>query len=315
VDLDLAQVRAFVVTAEHQHFSRAAESLYLTQQALSKRIRRLEDSLATQLFLRTNRTVELTEDGRRFLPHARTLIEAADAALAAMSDSQPLRMDLIDYRLAPMFILRRLAEQDPSLEVERSALRGLDNAIDPLQRGELDVAFGWVDGLGQPLPDTLEHRLVRLEPLLALLPPEHPLASRSVIELTDLGPEGLWLPSRNSPGEWREYIDRVTSALDVPVDLSGISYDLRHTLEQARYGKPRVTLVGMDMDLPRDLNVKVLPFSPSPLFPWSIVWRKSKQRPALRRLLTLVDKTSRAERWCEYDPGTCWLPTSPAHPS
>ena len=63
MDLDLAQVRAFVVTAEHRHFSRAAETLFLTQQALSKRIRKLEDALSVQLFLRTNRAVELTEDG------------------------------------------------------------------------------------------------------------------------------------------------------------------------------------------------------------------------------------------------------------
>jgi DNA-binding transcriptional LysR family regulator len=137
----------------------------------------------------------LTEDGQRFLPHARSLVDAADAAVAAMSDSQPLRMDLIDYRLAPMFILRRLAEQDPSLEIDRSVLGGLDKALDPLQRGELDVAFGWVGGLGRPLPDTLEHRVVRLEPLVAVLPPEHPLASQSAIELASLGPEGIWLPS------------------------------------------------------------------------------------------------------------------------
>ncbi|MET0135455.1 MAG: LysR family transcriptional regulator, partial [Kibdelosporangium sp.] len=80
------------------------------------------------------------------------------------------------------------------------------------------------------------------------------------------------------------------------------------TLEQARYGKPRVTLVGTDMELPRDLNLRVLPFSPSPLFPWPIGWRKGKQRPALRALLTLAGKTSRAEGWCSYEPGAHWLP-------
>jgi DNA-binding transcriptional LysR family regulator len=308
VDLDLAQVRAFVVTAEHRHFSRAAETLFLTQQALSKRIRRLEDSLSTQLLVRTNRSVELTEDGQRFLPHAQALIAAADTAVAAMSDSQPVRMDLIDHRLAPTHMLRRFAEHDPSLDVTRSALQGLENALDPLLRGELDVAFGWVDGLGKPLPDGLEHRLVRLEPLVALLPPEHPLAGRDVVRLADLGAAGIWLPAWESPLEWRTYIERLNLSLDVVIDQGGVAYGLRHTLEQARYGKPRVTLAGTDMDLPRDLNLRVLPFSPSPLFPWSIVWRKGKQRPALRRLLALVDKTSRAEHWCSYDPGSCWLP-------
>ncbi|MET0233166.1 MAG: LysR family transcriptional regulator [Kibdelosporangium sp.] len=308
MDLDLAQVRAFVVTADERHFSRAAAALFLTQQALSKRIRRLEESLATRLFVRSNRSVELTGDGDRFLPHARELLRVADAAVAAMGEQPLVRLDLIDYRLAPMYILRKLAERDPGLQVERSALQGLGNTVEPLLRGELDVAFGWVDGIGRPLPAELDHRVIRLEPLLALLPPEHALAGQDVIRIEDLRDEGLWVPSKKSPIEWRAYIRLLGERLGLNVDDSGVSYDLRHTLEQARYGKPRVTLVGADMELPRDLNLRVLPFAPLPLFPWSIVWRKDRQRPALRQLLALAGRTSRAEGWCSYDPATSWLP-------
>ncbi|RSM79398.1 LysR family transcriptional regulator [Kibdelosporangium aridum] len=307
MDLDLAQVRAFVVTADQHHFSRAAEALFLTQQALSKRIKRLEESLNTQLFSRTNRAVELTDDGRKFLPHARELIRVADAAVASLRD-QPLKLDLIDFRLAPGFILRKLAERDPNLVVERSTRQGLVYAIEPLLNGELDVAFGFVDGIGRPLPDELDHRLVRLEPILALLPPEHELAGQDAIRIEDLAAEGLWLPSRKGPTEWRAYIEQLGQNLGLRIDDSGISYDLRHTLEQARYGKPRVTLVGADMDLPRDLNLVVLPFKPLPLFPWSIVWHKQNKRPALRELLALAGKTSRAEGWCDHDPETSWVP-------
>jgi hypothetical protein len=96
--------------------------------------------------------------------------------------------------------------------------------------------------------------------------------------------------------------------LDVTIDRTGISYDLRHTLEQARYGQQRITLVGADMELPRDLNLRILPFEPAPLFPWSIVWRKGRKRTALRRLLALAGRTSRAEGWCAYDPATSWIP-------
>ncbi|WP_410672443.1 LysR family transcriptional regulator [Amycolatopsis sp. cmx-4-68] len=309
MDLDLAQVRAFAVTAEQRHFGRAAQALFLTQQALSKRIRKLEDSLATPLFLRTNRSVELTADGERFLPHARELLRVADAAVAAMgAEDRPLRLDVVDYRLSPISLLRRLAAHEPGLRIDRVAGGGFANAVDPLLCGELDAAIGRVTGSGRPLPDELEHRPIRLEPLVALLAPEHPLAQQDVLRLDELRAEGIWLPGLRGPGEWLSYLQELCARFGVPIDDSGISYDLRHTLEQTRYGKRRVTLAGADMELAADLNLKVLPFEPSPLFPWSLVWRRGKASPALRRLLSLAGRTSREEGWCAYDPEHAWLP-------
>ncbi|OXM61403.1 LysR family transcriptional regulator [Amycolatopsis vastitatis] len=309
MDLDVAQVRAFVVTAEQRHFGRAAQSLFLTQQALSKRIRKLEDALGTPVFLRTPRSVELTADGERFLPHARELVRVADAAVAAMgAEDRPLRLDLVDHRLSPMYLLRRLAAHEPGLRIDRVAGRGFANAIDPLLSGELDAAFGRVSGCGRPLPDELEHRPVRLEPLVALLAPEHPLAVQDVLRLEELRADGIWLPGLSGPAEWLSYLKELCEASGVPIDDSGVSYDLRHTLEQTRYGKRRVTLAGADMELAPDLNLKVLPFEPSPLFPWSLVWRRGKAHPALRRLLAVAGRTSREEDWCAYDPEHAWLP-------
>ncbi|MBE1502704.1 DNA-binding transcriptional LysR family regulator [Amycolatopsis lexingtonensis] len=309
MDLDLAQVRAFVVTAEQRHFGRAAAGLFLTQQALSKRIRKLEDALATPLFVRTNRSVELTAEGERFLPHARELVRVADAAVAAMgADDRPLRLDLLDYRLSPMFLLRRLAEREPALRVDKVAGGGFANAVEKLLSGELDAAFGRVNGFGRPLPDELEHRVVRLEPLVALLAPEHPLAVQDALPLTDLRADGIWLPGHSGPAEWLSYVHELCTRFGVPVDDSGVSYDLRHTLEQTRYGKRRVTLAGADMELAPDLNLKVLPFEPSPLFPWSLVWRRGKAHPALKRLTALAGRTSREEDWCAYDPAHAWVP-------
>lgn len=309
MDLDLAQVRAFVVAAQERHFGRAAQSLFLTQQALSKRIRKLEDALATPLFLRTNRSVELTADGDRFLPHARELLRVADAAVAAMgADDRPLRLDVVDFRLSPMYLLRRLAAREPALRIDRVAGGAFTRSVDALLSGDLDAAIGRVNGFGRPLPDELEHRIVRLEPLVALLAPEHPLAGADVLRLADLRSEGIWLPGSGGPAEWLSYLEELCARFAVPIDDSGVSFDLRHTLEQTRYGRQRVTLAGADMELAPDLNLKVLPFEPSPLFPWSLVWRRGKAHPALRRLLTLAARTSREEDWCAYDPEHAWLP-------
>lgn len=83
MDLDLAQVRAFVAAAEDLHFGRAASRLFLTPQAVSKRIRRLEGSLGEVLFSRDRQAVTLTRAGQRFLPHARALLALAETAAQA----------------------------------------------------------------------------------------------------------------------------------------------------------------------------------------------------------------------------------------
>ncbi|ASR37172.1 LysR family transcriptional regulator [Prauserella marina] len=308
MDLEPAQVRAFVVTAELRNFSRAAEKLFLSQQALSKRIGRLEHVLGVSLFARTNRAVELTHDGARFLPHAEEFLRAHDAALSAWAaDDRPVRIDLVDNRLSPMFMLRRLAERDPALRVERSWRHGLANTMEPLLRGEVDLAFGRVGGHGTELAAELTHRLVRLEPLVALLPPEHRLADGPAVRMTDLREEGIWLPSLAGPAEWLGFLRAMSDQLGVALDDSGITFDLRHTLEQTRNAENRVTLAGADMDLAPDLGLRVLPFEPSPLFPWSVIWRKDMKRPSVRKVLDLAGETSEAEGWCEHDPERCWL--------
>ncbi|MGN5381898.1 LysR family transcriptional regulator [Streptomyces lasalocidi] len=79
MDLDLALVRAFVTTAGTLHFGRAAEELRTSQQALSKRVARLEELLGVRLFERQG-GVRLSEAGERFLPGAREALAAATSA-------------------------------------------------------------------------------------------------------------------------------------------------------------------------------------------------------------------------------------------
>src|SRR4051812_3959838 len=76
VDLDLAQVRAFVAVVDEGTFGKAAPSLAVTQQALSKRVSRLESHLG-RLLERQPGGIRLTPAGERFLPVARQLLELA----------------------------------------------------------------------------------------------------------------------------------------------------------------------------------------------------------------------------------------------
>src|SRR5258708_15892260 len=81
---DVHQLKVFVAVAENLSFTRAAESLYLTQSAVSHQIARLEQQLGAELLLRQGRSVSLTPVGRTLLGHARRVFAALDDAAAAV---------------------------------------------------------------------------------------------------------------------------------------------------------------------------------------------------------------------------------------
>src|SRR6266480_3715811 len=81
MNISSRQLKAFVLTARHQSFSRAAEQLFITQSGMSVLVRELEGQLGFRLFDRTTRKVALTEFGTKFLPIAdRSLLELEVAA-------------------------------------------------------------------------------------------------------------------------------------------------------------------------------------------------------------------------------------------
>lgn len=80
--LEISELHSFAVLAKELHFGRASNRLFLSQPALSKQIRRLENKVGGPLFARTRRKVELTEAGRVLLPHAEKVLREADTALS-----------------------------------------------------------------------------------------------------------------------------------------------------------------------------------------------------------------------------------------
>jgi DNA-binding transcriptional LysR family regulator len=304
VDLDLAQVRAFVAVADEAHFGRAAELLSVSQQGLSKRIARLEAQLGVRLLIRGVQGVTLTEAGQRFLAPARRLVAAGDAAsAAAVGEERPLRLDVWGHLFGPMRTVQQVLDHDPGLRIEPGAARDLPAVISALGRDEIDAGFGRVPG-----DAALAHRLVRLEPVDAVLSAGHKLAGRDELRPADLRDSTLIFPAA---GERLDFLTRFADQFGIGSRSYGPNLGLGHLLDRVRNQAGGFTLLPADADLPA--GVRTVPLSgPVPLYAWSLIWRRDDQHPAMPVLLDAFAETGRALRWVEYRPEADWLPTAPA---
>jgi len=309
MELDLTQVRAFVEVAEQLHFGRAAARLFLTQQALSKRIQRLEHTLGEPLFVRGTRGVELSDAGHRFLPHARQLLAAADAAAqAARPASWPLRVDVWGHVQAPLRMVRRLISETPELTVELSMRRSLAAALEALGRAEIDACFGRVHDLEHPWPTGLADQPILLERAVVAVSADHPLGAASLLRPADLRESVMWLPAGGSSAEMLGGFRRFADHFGILVDTAGQNLGLEHAIDQLRCDPRRFALFGGDWTIPTDTGIRLIPLDPTPCYLWSLVWRDGDRHPQLELLLERAVETGRTEGWLAYDAERDWLP-------
>jgi DNA-binding transcriptional LysR family regulator len=192
--MELRHLEHFVAVAEERNFTRAARRLHLVQSALSVSIRALERELDTQLFERTTREVRLTDSGRILLPEARRTLEAAASAQAAVIGGQAglrgtLRLGMMQVisTVDVGSLIARFHRERPLVDIRpRTAPGGSAALIADVRRGTLDAAFVAISGPDQP---GLTATTIVSEPVLLGCPPDHPLARRAVVSVSELAGE------------------------------------------------------------------------------------------------------------------------------
>lgn len=141
--LEVDAVRAFVMIADLQSFTRAGEALGSTQGAVSVKLKRLEDRLGKRLIERTPRQVRLSAQGETFLPSAREFLAAHERALAALTaERRCFRLGIAGHIMGPEVpvLLAKLKTLDPCLTVEVL----VDNSrtlLDAYEGGSLDAVI------------------------------------------------------------------------------------------------------------------------------------------------------------------------------
>ncbi|WP_034264006.1 LysR family transcriptional regulator [Actinospica robiniae] len=311
MDLDLAQVRAFAAVAEHRHFGRAAAELNLSQQALSKRIQRLERIIGEVLLERAPTGVSLTEAGELFLPHAQQSLAAADAATAAMRGTRrPVRVDTWGQPHPPMTRLAETMAAIPEVNIEVSNRRSLPLALRALLHGELDLAFGRVHDLERAWPPELSRQLVELSRMGVLLSGRSPLADRQALRPADLVGHRVWAPAQGSSPEFAGWWRRAAEFLDMERETGGRNIGLAQAIADINSDPARVALLPVQMVLTEEPGVAaIIPLTdPALLFGWSMIWRAGERNRDVMYLIRKLAEMSRGRAWASFRPGLDWLP-------
>ncbi|MEU3492808.1 LysR family transcriptional regulator [Kitasatospora cineracea] len=295
--MELRQLRCFVAVAEELHFGRAAERLLLGQPAVSQQVRRLERELRVELFDRSPRHVRLTPAGERFLPAARNVLAAEDAARALAADlAAPTVLRLgtvtgLGERLDD--ILDAYRRQAPTVRVELDSLP-VRERLTRLADGRLDAAFvrGTVPHQNQNQnqnPDQAQDQAPDLrylplwqDELVIALPAGHPLADRPEVDLADLAALPLLLTERRNHPTLVDLVTAACAEAGFRPLLGPPHSTLQNTLASIGTGAPMWTVVYAANA--RMTNTRRIAFRPSrtPLtLPVSLAVRRSAPLPRL----------------------------------
>jgi LysR family hca operon transcriptional activator len=195
--MELRHLRYFITVAEELNFSKAALKLYTAQPSLSQQIKDLEEDVGVKLLHRTKRKVELTEEGAVFLEQARLTLAQADKAIAmarqvSQAKQQMLRIGFVpvaEMKIFP-YVLPNLRVQNPDLKIELLSLNNTEQ-MKLLKKGELDLTFTRHNFNS----DEIESQFVIREPLIFILPKDHPLAKYDRIPVKALNGIDFIIPS------------------------------------------------------------------------------------------------------------------------
>ncbi len=286
--MELQQLRYVVALAEEASFTRAAARNFVVQSALSHQIKALETELGVTLFARTSRRVALTAAGEAFLPGARASLAAAERAAADAAAASGRIQGRLTLGVIPTVtaidvpaILERYRCAYPDVRI---ALRvaGSDELELSIAQGDVDVGV-----LG--LPETRQPRGVAWRALVtdqhvAIVNTQHPLATQSEVQLSDLANEVFADFPAGTPGRIQSDLAFAAAGIhrDIPFEamtpdilIGLIRQNLAIMLLPSRYA-------------PVDPNLATIPITDGPTRSEYLAWSDFNPSPAAHAFLTTI---------------------------
>lgn len=290
--MELRHLKYFVTVAEELNFSRAAVRLFISQPALSRQIKNLEDELGVELFLRQSDGLVLTEGGHFLLQQAKDILNRSQIAVQTLKahytyTDEPLVIGYIPTILQTFLgqTLHRFGRSHPEVAVRLQEMPPAEQ-VRALRDRAIDIAF-----MGNP-PNELDAEFtvqcVKKVRIYAVLPETHPLAHESSINLAQLASEKfIGMSEETFPGRNDRIRDTCRCAGFMPnLHLFADSHASMITLVAAGQG---VAVMPQEAESLPHPQVKFVPLHHPVYYARSTaVWRKEKPTKSLDKYLKIL---------------------------
>jgi LysR family transcriptional regulator, benzoate and cis,cis-muconate-responsive activator of ben and cat genes len=214
--VELRHLRYFVAVAEMENVSRAALKLHVSQPALSRQIRDLEDEIGFSLLERTAKSVRLTDAGRAFLDNARALLQNADEAVTkarAVASAEPTELH-VGYSPMPTAeilpkTLQAFQRAMPNVHV-RSHDWSIKDILDGIRDGRLQLGLIIPPAKASALHNVRYEELFQ-ERVSVAVAPQHQLARRRAVSISEVAAEPLIGLTREDYPDYYDYLSLIFS--------------------------------------------------------------------------------------------------------
>jgi DNA-binding transcriptional LysR family regulator len=296
--MELRHLRYYIAVAEAVNVSRAALKLHVSQPALSRQIRDLEDELGFQLLERSAKSVRLTDAGHAFLAEARAVLQRAEDAVKVARAVATSGGELhVGY--APSLTVRILPPTLRAFQIELRDVRvrlhdlSTEEILSGLREGKLQIAF-----LVRPTRSMLRgmrfENLLQDSPRLALAP-NHRLASQRTVTLAEAAQEPLIAYTRKDYPEYHEYLAEILAAIKMKPRIAE-EHDSVSSLIAAVEAGCGVALTPESLACFAGPRLKLMALSPAPKpFVVGAAWPAAGLTPAAERFFKCAKQVSRNE--------------------
>lgn len=303
--MDIRHLKYFIAVAEELNIGRAALRLHISQPPLTRQMQQLEQEIDVQLFIRTQRGVELTQAGEIFLEEARNILSLMEQAIERTKRASQGKLGRLDIGIFGTGILWAIPEllnlfrnTHPDVKVVLHTM-SKKAQIEALRQKRIAIGFHRMP----PLFPDIETRLIINEPLYLAINKDHPLSKQESISFRELSKHPLVLfPTGGRPNFVDRVIELCRNTGFVP-EISQVVGDAVAgiALVGGGFGMTIVPESATTIELP---SVVYRPFldAPSANIDLSCAYRKNDQSALLQAFLAVI-QTFREKRELNYVKG------------